>query len=316
MPKVSAIVLIYDGQKYIKTVFDALFAQTHKELEVIAVINKSTDGAKEAIQSGYPGVKIIDPGENTGFAKGNNLGIHSSSGEFIQLVNQDLILEPNYIDEMLRAFSDPKTGAASGKILRYNFAQNQKTKLIDTTGIVMQQSGRARDRGQNQIDNGQYDKQPEMFGVSGAAAIYRKSALEKVKYENEYFDENFFMYWEDVDLSWRLNNAGFKNIYMPQAVAFHGRTAGQADGGYLHLFKFVRHHNKLSKQVKRWNYKNHILMYIKNAKHIWHPAFILRELVMLGYVIIFETSTLKVIPELIRQIPETLRKRRTPRPEA
>ena len=59
----------------------------------------------------------------------------------------------------------------------------------------------------------------------------------------------------------------------------------------------------------KWNYKNHILMYIKNAKHIWHPAFVLREIAMLGYILIFETSTLKVIPELFRQIPRILKKR-------
>ncbi|OGE82120.1 MAG: hypothetical protein A3B10_00770 [Candidatus Doudnabacteria bacterium RIFCSPLOWO2_01_FULL_44_21] len=340
MPKVSVIVLIYEGKKFIKPVFDAIFAQTHKDLEVIAVINKSTDGAKEAIQANYSSVKIIDPGRNTGFAEGNNIGIKASTGEFIQLVNQDLILEPNYIEEILKDFADLKVAAATGKILRYNFDKNQKTKIIDTTGIIMQKSGRARDRGQNQVDAGQFDNNDSriVFGVSGAGPMYRRSALEQVKYCNpvfaseakqsppnegiasspaaprkdencEYFDENFFMYWEDVDLSWRLDNAAYICAYIREAVAYHGRTAGQAAGGYLHLFKFIQHHKKLSPQVLRLNYKNHILMYLKNARHIWHPAFIFRELAMLIYVIIFETRTLKVVPELWRQIPQTWRKR-------
>ena len=358
MPKVSVIILPFRKTHLIQPVFDAILAQTHKDLEVIAVINDSSDGSKELIQQKYPQVKIIEPGWNSWFAVGNNLGIKASTGEFIQLVNDDLILEPNYIEEMLKAFADSKVAAATGKILRYDFLNNQKTKIIDTVGVNMSKSGRARDIGQNQIDQGQFDStlnpQPStlVFGVSGAGPMYRKSALEKVKYcykrNNktvfaseakqslfekeiasssrldetsgdgtprkdglfcEYFDENFLAYWEDVDLSWRLNNAGFINVYMPKALAYHGRTAGQAEGGYWHLFKFIKHHSILSKQVLRLNYKNHILMYLKNSKFI-HPLFILREIVMLGYVIIFEMSTLKVLPELFRQIPGTLKKRK------
>ncbi len=311
--KVSVIILPFRKNEIIKPVFDAIFAQTHKDLEVIAVLNDSTDGTKEILQSQYPKVKIIEPGRNLFFAAGMNLGIENSTGEFIQLVNDDLILEPNYIEELLKAFNDPEVASATGKILRYDFARNQKTKIIDTVGITLSQSGRARDIGQLEEDHGQFDQQTDVFGVSGAGPMYRKSALEHVKYRNDYFDEDFVMYWEDVDLAWRLANDGFKSRYVPSAVAYHGRTAGQSKGGYLHLFKFIKHHKKLNRQVLRWNYKNHILMFIKNAPNIFHPAFLLRELAMLGYIIIFETSTLKVIPELFRQIPLILKKRRATR---
>lgn len=306
--KVSVIFVIYEAKKYIKPAFDSVFAQTHKDLEVIAVINKSTDGSKEEIEQNYPQVRIIDPGENLYFAKGNNLGIHSSTGEFIQLVNQDVVLEPTYIEEMLKIFGDEKVAAATGKILRYDFANNQKTKVVDTLGISLSISGRAKDIGQLQEDAGQFEVPGQVFGVSGAVPMYRRSALEKVRYQQEYFDEDFGSYWEDADLSWRLNNAGFINYYAPKAVAYHGRTAGQSEGGYLHLLKFIKHHSTLSRQVLQWNYKNHILMYLKNAKYI-HPMFILREIAMFGYVLVFETSTLKVLPELFRQIPRVLKKR-------
>ncbi|OGE87919.1 MAG: hypothetical protein A3J07_00150 [Candidatus Doudnabacteria bacterium RIFCSPLOWO2_02_FULL_49_13] len=339
--RVSVIILPFRKTEIIKPVFDAILAQTHKDLEVIAVINDPADGSKEVIQKNHPQVKIIEPGWNSWFAAGNNLGIKASSGEFIQLVNDDLILEPTYIEEALKAFADPKVAAATGKILRYDFRNNRKTKIIDTVGVSMSKSGRARDIGQNQEDKGQFDyalqttHYNQVFGVSGAGPMYRRSALERVKYcysvfaseakqsqikiaaspsapcndRCEFFDESFFAYWEDVDLSWRFNNAGYKNVYVPAAVAYHGRTAGQAAGGYLHLLKFIKHHSKLSSQVKRLNYKNHILMYVKNTKYI-HPLFILRELAMLAYVLVFETSTLKVVPELFRQIPQILKKRK------
>ncbi len=310
MPKVSAIILPFRKTQIIKPVFDAIFAQTHPDLEVIAVLNDSTDGTKEILKSQYPNVKIIEPGHNLFFAAGVNLGIENSTGEFIQIVNDDLILEPNYITELLKAFLDPQVASASGKILRYDFTNNQKTKIIDTVGITLNKSGRARDLGQLEEDRGQFDQQTDVFGVSGAGPMYRKSALEKIKFRNEYFDEDFVMYWEDVDLAWRLANDGFASRYVPTAVAYHGRTAGQSEGGYLHLLNFIKHHQKLNKQVLRWNYKNHILMFIKNAPNIFHPAFILREIAMLGYIIIFETSTLKVLPELFQQLPKILKKRK------
>ncbi|OGE79823.1 MAG: hypothetical protein A2660_03250 [Candidatus Doudnabacteria bacterium RIFCSPHIGHO2_01_FULL_45_18] len=308
--KVSVINVVYNTKKWMKLSFDAVFAQTHKDLEVFAVICANDDGGKEFLQQNYPNVKILDPGKNLGFAGGNNLAIKGSNGEFIQLVNPDLIMEPNYIEEMLKAFQDSKVAAATGKLLRYDFEKHEKTKIIDTTGVIMSSSGRARDRGQNEPDAGQFDTQTDVFGVSGAGPMYRKSALEKIKYQQEYFDEDFMAYWEDVDLSWRLNNSRYVHRYVPNAVAFHGRTAGQSQGGYSHLFKFIQHHQKLSSQVLRLNYKNHILMYLKNARHVWHPAFILRELVMFGYILIFETSTLKVVPELFRQIPKIWTKRK------
>jgi GT2 family glycosyltransferase len=310
--KVSVILVIYNGQKYIKPVFDSIFMQSYKNLEVIAVINGNADGSKEIIQKNYPLVKIIDPGINLWFARGNNLAIRESSGEFIQLVNQDLILEPDYIEKMLQAFTDKRVAAATGKLRQYNFELGIKTGTLDTTGIIMSKSGRARDRGQHEVDKGQYDGMRDVFAVSGAGPMYRRAALEEIKYcENykcEYFDEDFIAYWEDVDLSWRLNHCGYKNIYVPQAVGYHGRTAGSAEKGYLHVFNYIKHHNKLSIINRQLNYKNHIFMYLKNSKWI-HPSFILREIAMLGYILVLETSTLKIIPEMFRLWPKIRRKR-------
>ncbi|HYC79441.1 MAG TPA: glycosyltransferase family 2 protein [Candidatus Binatia bacterium] len=313
MPKVSIILVIYNAKKFIKPVFDSIFSQTHKNFDVLAVINGSEDGSKEEIRLNYPQVRIIDPHENLWFAKGNNLGIRETDGEFVLLVNQDMVLEPDFIEKLLPAFDDWKVAAASGKILRYDFEHNQKTKIIDTVGVTMSSSGRGKDRGQLEEDRGQYENIEQVFGVSGACPMYRRSALEKVQYVEhervEYYDEDFVAYWEDVDLSWRFNNAGMKSLYVPQAVAYHGRTAGQSKGGYLHLFHFIRHHKKISPAIRRMNYRNHILMYLKNSKFI-HPLFIIREILMFGYVLVFETSTLKVLPDLFRLMPRMYKKRR------
>lgn len=311
MPKVTAIVLIYNSTRFIKPVFEALVKQDYPNLEVVAVINGDTDGSEKMLRKNYPSVKIVNPNANLYFSAGNNLIIRQSDAEFILLINHDLVLEPDYTRKMAAAFADPKVGAATGKLLRYDFSRNEKTKIIDSTGINISKSGRAKDRGQLEEDRGQYDGSREVFGVTGAGPMYRKSALEQVRYcekgRCEYFDEDFVAYWEDVDLSWRLNRAGYRNVYVPEAVSYHGRTAGQAKGGYLHLLHFIRHHKSIPAFIRRLNYRNHILMYLKNTRFP-HPAFLVRELIMFFYVLVFEPSTLKVLPDLFKLIPKARKK--------
>lgn len=289
-------------------VLPALLAQNHADTEYIAVISESKDGSKEFIQENFSAIKVIDPGKNLGFAGGNNLGIKQSKGEFIQLINPDLIIQPDYIENLLKAFADQKVAAATGKLLRYDFDQQEKTNIIDSTGVTMSKSGRGKDRGQLEADHGQYDNSKEVFGVSGAGPMYRRSSLDDVAYDGQYFDEGFLAYWEDVDLSWRLNNAGYKNIFVPEALAYHGRTVGQSKGGYLHFWHYIIHHRRLSTFYRQLNYRNHILMYLKNSQFI-QLSFLIREFVMFFYVLILETSTLGIIPDLIRQL-KTLKAKR------
>lgn len=314
MLKIILVQVVYNHRRFIPQVYDAVRAQTFKDFKIVAVIAGSKDGSKEYIAEHYPEVEIIDPGYNIGFAKGHNLVFEKYDCELFQLVNPDLIMTPTYIEEMVKAFEDSKVGAATGKLLLYNFEENKPTGKIDSTGVVISKTGSARDRGQHEQDREQYDSQTNVMAVSGAGAMFRKSALEEVKYKRpdgtyEYFDEDFHSYWEDVDLSWRLVNAGHACRYVPKAVAYHGRGAGSSEGGYKKVGAFIKHHKKLSPEVRRLNYKNHIFMYLKNSPRVsWR--FFVREFFMLIYILIFETSTLKVVPELFRQLPSMRQKRR------
>jgi GT2 family glycosyltransferase len=338
MSKVTVVQVIYNSKKFIKPVFDAIFAQTFKDFNVVAVISGNNDGGKEFLAENFPQVEIIDPGYNIGFAAGHNLVFSNSlegrprgNSEFFQLVNPDMVMEPTYIEEMLKVFSDPKVGAATGKLyqfkdLKLEIKEYRDNKTLDTTGVCIAKSGRAWDRGQHEVDSGQYDSLTEVDAVSGAGCMYRRSALEAVRvqrigdklqvtsYSNgavpvtsnflpvtnyEFFDESFHSYWEDVDLAWRMKNKGWKNMFAPKAVGYHGRTAGSSRGGYFHVIDFIKHHRQLSPRIRQLNYKNHILMYLKNSKHIY-PQFIIREFFMFWYILFFEPSTLKIVPEFIK----------------
>jgi len=318
-------------------VFSAMLGQTYRDTETVAVISGNDDHGKEFLMKKFPQVKIIDPGYNIGFAKGHNLVFSNSNSEFFQLVNPDLVMKPDYVEKMLEAFRDPKVGAATGKLLRCGFTnvgnglEPLPTRVIDSTGVVINKSGSARDRGQHEVDNGQYDKLTDVQAVCAAGAMYRRTALEAVKIAKvqgagfraqelqatsyhlpadfEYFDEDFHSYWEDVDLAWRMTNAGYKCAYQPQAVAFHGRGAGSSEGGYKKVFSYIKYHSQLSPRVRELNYRNHIFMYVKNSRR-FYPQFFFRELAMFAYICLFERSTLKVVPQIIRLLPKMWQKRK------
>ncbi len=338
MAKVTLVQMVYNGMKYIPQSFDSMVNQTYEDLEIVAVINGNADGGKEYIQTHYPQVRIIDTGENLKFVRGHNLVFSTIETEFFQLVNQDLILEPDYVEKIVSVFNDPQVGAANGKIYQYNFETHTASKVLDTTGIICSRNGRGKSRGQNEEDKGQYDTQYDVAGVDGAACMYRKSALEAVKMpclvrakglglsvksmesdpstvplalspDYEYFDIDFDMYWEDVDLSLRISNAGFACKYVPDAVGYHGRTAAASKKGYKDVNEFVKHHKKFPAWIKQFNYKNHIFVVVKNfPKFYW--KFFVREFFMLGYIVLFETATLKIVPTLLRQLPRMWKKRR------
>ncbi len=314
MAKVALVQMVYNGMRYIPKSFDSMVNQTFKDIEIIAVINGNDDGGKEYIEQHYPQVKIIDPKENLKFVRGHNLVFSSIEAEFFQLVNQDLFLEPTYVEEVLKSFDDPTVGGANGKIFQYDWESNSVSNLLDTTGITVSKNGRGKSRGQNEPDTGQYDGMSEIIGVDGAACMYRKAALEAVKYKRqegsiEYFDLDFEMYWEDVDLSLRMQNAGFTCKFVPTAVGYHGRTAASSKKGYKDVAAFREHHRKFPAWIKQYNYKNHIFMVVKNfPKFYWQ--FFVREFFMLGYILVFETSTLRVLPTFFRQLPAIWRKRK------
>ncbi len=315
MARVTIIQQVYNSRKYIPVVYDAIMAQTFKDIAIIAQIVSDDGGCKEYIQEHYPQVKILEPGYNIGFARGHNEIFATTDTEIFQLVNPDLILAPTFVEEMVKAFdADAKLGAASGKILRYDFQNNHPLSDFDTTGVIVSKSGGGRDRGQHEQDHGQYDDQITIMGPSGAAAFYRKVALESVKYSradgrSEYFDEDFHSYWEDVDLAWRLINAGWHSRFVPRAIAYHGRVAGSSPGGYKKVFAFIKHHKAIPARIRQLNYKNHIYMFIKNSPR-WYWQFFVREFFYHIYVLLFEPTTFKVWPEFFRNLKTIFAKRR------
>ena len=314
MSKVVLVQMVYNAMRYIPKSIESMVNQTYPETEVVVVINGNNDGSKEYIQKHFPQVKVIDPGENLKFVRGCNMVFRTIEADFFQLVNNDLWLEPNYVEEMVKVFNDPKVAASQGKIYQYNFATDEKSKLLDSTGIIYSKSGSGRSRGQHQVDIGQFNDQVNLLAVDGAAPMFRKTALEDIKYQRsdgsyEYFDEDFDMYWDDSDISMRFINSGYKCQFVPSAIGYHGRTASSSVGGYKKVFEFIKHHNKLAPWIRKNNFKNHIFLFIKNSPK-WYAQFFIREFFMFGFILIFEIKTLSILPTFFRQLPLIWKKRR------
>ena len=318
---VSVNIINFNNKETIIPAIKSAISQTYKNIEILIMDNNSKDGSLEMIKkfikanSSVP-IKLIENKENLGFAKAHNLGIKICNGEFILCLNSDAILTPKYIENAIKLFSDPKVGAVQGKLLKYDFSKNKPKKInnyniIDTTGLVMLKNRRIINRGQGKPDKNQYQKIEEIFGPDGAAPIYRKSTLEDVAINDQYFDEDFFCYKEDVDLAWRMKLFGWKTIYCPFCVAFHSRGAGEsAKTSYINIIKERR---KIKSLPKYWSFKNQRLMQIKNElpllflKHF--PYWVIKEIGSWLYILFFETYTLKAIKELIFQFPNALKKR-------
>jgi len=209
---------------YLTRCLNSVYQQDYqKEIEIIIVDNHSTDGSLEYIETRQDGIKLIKNNSNRGFCYAHNQAIKASKGEYILPLNFDVFLEPNFICEMVKLMDrDPSVGTISGKL--YKQVRGAKSKIIDSTGIVMEHCF-MRPRGALEEDRGQYDRADALrvFGACGAAPFYRREMLEDTKCSDQFFDQDFVNYVEDVDLSWRAQLRGWKCLYNPVAIAYHER---------------------------------------------------------------------------------------------
>jgi len=218
IPSVSVIIVNYNGAKFLEPCIRSLLAQSHKNLEIIVVDNASSDDSVEILRSEFSGLVILENPVNLGFAGGVNTGIKNSHGDYIMTLNNDAWADPQCIEHLLLGMvDDQRTGMCAAKMLFPD-------KRINSAGICIARSGAAWDRGMFEADRGQYDKLEEIFGPCAGAALYRKDMLDEIGL----FDEDFFLYMEDVDLAFRGRLAGWKCMFIPGAVVYHhhGGTAG------------------------------------------------------------------------------------------
>ena len=216
----------WNGQRFLETCLDSLRAQTYSAIEVIVVDNASSDGSQTYIKTRYPQVILIELDENQGFTGACNIGMQAAQGCFIALLNNDTEVEPNWVDEIVKAFDQhADVGMIASKMLLFD-----RRGHIHAAGDFFTTDGRAGNRGVWEKDVGQYDRADYVFAACGGASAYRKSMLDQIGL----LDNDYFFLLEDIDLAWRAQLAGYKALYAPNAVVYHRLSA--TGGGLMASF--------------------------------------------------------------------------------
>jgi len=207
--KLSIVIPNYNGKHYLEKILPKLSTSEH---EIVIIDNSSTDGSIEYLCEFESQVNVILNSENVGFAGAVNQGIRASQSEFVFLLNNDTDFELDVFETMLDLIkSDEKIFSVASKMIQYH-----EPSLIDTAGDEYNILGWAHKRGYNKSSKTR-DKGKRVFSSCAGAALYRKSVFEKIGY----FDEDFFAYMEDVDIGYRANIYGYRNIYCPNAEILH-----------------------------------------------------------------------------------------------
>lgn len=303
---VSVIIVAAGNKEYFLPLIDSIKKQTYPGIEIIVVYNPVNAGFSQQIYADYPDITLYASPNNLYYCQALNKGIELSRGDFLLCLNDDVILDKMFISEALRGFSiDKKIGMVSGKILRAN------GKTIDSTGLFLSYLRTAKERGYGLCDTGKFEKEEYIFGVNGAVAFYRKEMLEQTKIGLEYFDPDFRIFYEDLDIAWRAQNFGWRGYYTPKAIAYHIR------GGTVRANKGInkrcaRHY--LDEESTIDLIKNRYLTIVKNdtlSNFLLHlPAIIIYDLCAYAYMLIFRFSLLKKLSCLPGLVKTALKKRR------
>ena len=216
-PRVSVIILNWNGRDYLAACLPSLLRQTYPNFEVVVVDNGSTDGSGAFVEQQFPQARLIGNDRNLGFAAANNQAIRATQGEFVALLNNDTVADPRWLEALLAAAADPAVGMVATQMRLAH-----RPDRIDSAGVAIDRAGIAWGvDGGAPVAAAPPTAVTETFGASGGAALYRRAMLD----DNGLFDEAFFAYLEDVDLAWRAQWAGWRALYAPGAVVTHHHSA-------------------------------------------------------------------------------------------
>lgn len=306
---VSVIIVHYGKKKLLMDCLNSILNQSYKTLEIIIVNN--ADYIIDQAMLGFLSGKVINNTRNNFYSESVNQGIRISKGRFILALNNDVILDRYFIQECVKVTKiNSNIGMVSGKIL------DIEGKRIDSTGQFLSKYRNPLERGFKELDKGQFDKKGYIFGVCGAVAFYKRKMLEDIKLNQEYFDREYKMFYEDLDLNWRAKKLGWRAYYTPKAVAYHKRGSStireKSKPGFLNQFYF----SCLCEELKFHVVKNRYMTIIKNEdlksfifNLFWKLCY---ELVLWSFILIQEPKLIFKILMNMTYFKIAFRKRNLP----
>ncbi len=245
---VSIIIVNWNGLRWLKMCLPSLQREHYKDIEIILVDNASTDGSIGWTRKNYPKVKIIRNKENLGFAEANNVGYRKAKGKYVLLLNNDTIVKPDFLVELVKKIeSSPDVAGAQSKLLLMD-----DHSRLDAVGAFLTPTGFLFHWGFGKNDSSKYDKTENLYTAKGAAMIFRADVLREVEMGHSILDPTYFAYFEETDLCHRIWLTGRRIVYAPKSVIFHkmgGTSTGMNNA-------FIQYHS----------FKNRIRTYLKNLE--------------------------------------------------
>jgi GT2 family glycosyltransferase len=292
-PDVTVVVFTYDGRHHLERLLPTIAAQTVTGFALHVVDDASTDDTLAWLRERWPAAKAFPATANAGITATMVRSIATASTEYVALLNNDLELEPRWLEELLGALeARPGAAAVEGKTLRFDCRE-----VLDGAGDLMRRNGYPHRRGQGEPDDGRFDEPCEIFSASGTAALFRRRAFEDVGP----FDVDLVGYYEDVDWGFRARLRGWLAWYVPAARAYHvgSATAGAQPGRFTPLI--IR--NQILITIKNWPLPLLLL-------HGWRIAFFEVKWLPFNMLHGMGRAHLSALAGVARALPATLRKRR------
>ena len=236
-PKVSIIIVNYNGKELLQKCLDSLLKVNYNNFEIILVDNNSTDGTVEFITKNHPSIMLIKLDSNKGFAEPNNVAAKISKGKYLLFLNNDTVVTPNFISEMVKVMeTDKKIAICQSLLLKPDGSVDSSGDFIDHLGVVYNSKTKI-------------DEIREVSSARGASMLVRSDIFEKL----DGFDQKFFITFEDVDLCWRSWILGYRVLIIPTSIVYH-------EGGITI--------KKIKSEIAFHGFKNQLAMKITNFEPI------------------------------------------------
>ena len=265
--KTAIIILNWNGEKLLEQFLPSVVEFTAKQAEIYIADNNSTDNSIDFITENFPSVKIIKNAINGGYAKGYNDALKHIDADIFCLINSDIEVTENWLNPILNEFeNDENIGVLQPKIL--DFKDKTKFEYAGAAGGFLDFFGYPYCRGRifNDIekDKNQFNKISDIFWASGACFFIKSNLFRELNG----FDEDYFAHQEEIDLCWRVQNAGFKIKYIPNSIVYH------VGGATL---------SNLNPKKTFLNFRNSLLNILKNVPNRYLVFLILSRLILDGF---------------------------------
>jgi GT2 family glycosyltransferase len=292
MLRVSIVVLNWNGRHLLERCLPSVLHQDSPEYEVVLFDNGSTDGSVDWVRHHFPTVRPMCSDRNLGFARGNNQAIRATEAPYIALLNNDAEPAPDWLSELMRAAeSSPGVGMCASKMVRAS-----DPSIMDACGIEVDRAGIGWNRYSGERDRPEETVPYEVFGPCAGAALYRRAMLDQVGL----FDEDYFIYYEDIDLAWRAQRAGWRCLYVPSARVTHRHSGTVGEGSPLK--KYLLGRNKVWTLIKNYPWPDWL---------IYLPAIVGYDTGAWGYALLHgDVHPLRGRLAALKQLRAALGKRR------